>query len=138
MNKTTIKAIAEKMKDVDFCMMTTQDGRGTLHSRPMSNNREVEYDGNSWFFTYEDTGKVKQITGDPKTTLSYQTDDMLFISCYGHAKIVKDKSTMEKMWLPELRQWFPQGIDTPDMCMVKVEAHHIRYWHKAEEGEWKL
>jgi general stress protein 26 len=69
MKKASIKTLAEKMKNLDFCMMITQDGRGSLHSRPMSNNRKVEYDGNSWFFTNEDTHKVRQIEADPKVSL---------------------------------------------------------------------
>ena len=43
--------LREIVKAVDICMLTTVDERGDLHSRTMSNNREVEFDGDLRFFT---------------------------------------------------------------------------------------
>jgi general stress protein 26 len=136
MKKIALNALAEKMKDLDFCMMVTHDGRQGNHSRPMSNNGKVAYDGTSWFFTYDDSNKVKQIEADPKVSLIYQTDDMLFIECYGQASIVTQRSIMEEKWLDELEMWFPKGIDTPGICLIKVTAKRVQFWHKAEEGEY--
>lgn len=136
MKKASLETLAKKMKGLDFCMMITQDGRNSYHSRPMSNNGKVEYDGVSWFFTYEDSNKVKQIEADQKVNLIYQTDDMLFIECYGHASIIKRKSILEEKWVDDLNRWFPQGLDTPGICLIKVEAKRIQFWHKEEEGEY--
>lgn len=137
MKAASLKAIAEKMKNLDFCMMITQDGRHGYHSRPMSNNGKVEYDGNSWFFTYEDSNKVRQIEADAKVALIYQTDDMLFIECYGQGSIIRQRAKMEERWVDELNQWFPQGLDTPGICMVKVEATRVQFWGKDGDGEYK-
>jgi len=49
MKSKSLKQIAEKMKQLDFCMMLTADSRGTQFSRPISNNGDVEYDDNSYF-----------------------------------------------------------------------------------------
>lgn len=117
-------------------MMVTQDGRQVPHSRPMSNNGKVEYDGDSWFFTFEDSNKVDQIKKDNKVSLVYQTDDMLFIECYGTATVVKDKETLQEKWVDGLEQWFPEGIDTPGICLLKVSAKRVTFWHKDEEGEY--
>lgn len=126
------------MKNLDFCMMITQDGRNTYHSRPMSNNGKVEYDGKSWFFTYDDSNKVKQIETDPKVSLVYQTDEMLFIECYGHASIIKQKKLLEEKWVDGLSRWFPNGVETPGICLIKVEASRVSFWDKEEEGEYKV
>ncbi len=136
MKKASLQTIAKKMKDLDFCMMTTVDGKGVTHSRPMSNNGKVEYDGDSWFFTYEDSNKVQQIKNDHRVSLIYQTDDMLFIDCYGTATIVKDKEVLQEKWIDELEQWFPEGIETPGICLVKVTSKRVSFWHKEEEGEY--
>ncbi|RZJ42113.1 MAG: pyridoxamine 5'-phosphate oxidase [Chryseobacterium sp.] len=136
MKKATLKTIAEKMKDLDFCMMTTSDGKHISHSRPMSNNGKVEYDGDSWFFTYDDSRKVRQIENDPKVSLVYQTDDMLFIGCYGEATVVKDKEIIKEKWIDELKQWFPEGVETPGICLLKVTSKRVSFWHKEEEGEY--
>lgn len=125
------------MKKIDFCMMITQDSRNAFHSRPMSNNREVEYDGDSWFFTYEQSNKVKQIKQNPNVSLILQTDKMLFIECYGKATVIKQRRLMEEKWIDELAQWFPKGLDTPGICMLKVKASRIHLWDKGDEAEYK-
>lgn len=136
MKKASLETIAEKMKDLDFCMMVTIDEKQVMHSRPMSNNGKVEYDGDSWFFTYEDSNKVKQIKNDSTVSLIYQTDDMLFIDCCGTASVVTDKETLKDKWVDGLDQWFPEGIDTPGICLLKVSAERVTFWHKEQEGEY--
>ena len=49
MAKLTMTAIARLMRKLDFCMMVTQTGRGTMNCRPMSNNKDVSYKGDSYF-----------------------------------------------------------------------------------------
>lgn len=137
MKHASLKSIADMMKNLDYCMMITHDGRGSMHARPMSNNGKVEYDGNSWFFTYKGSHKVKQIDGDAKVSLIFQTKDMVFIECYGRATITDDKSLLEEKWVDELNMWFPQGIETPGICLLKVTANRVHYWNKEDEGEYK-
>lgn len=136
MKKASLKTIAERMKNLDFCMMVTQDEQQVSYSRPMSNNGKVEYDGDSWFFTYEDSHKVDQIKENKHVPLIYQTDDMLFIECTGTGEIIKDKDTLKEKWVEGLDQWFPEGVDTPGICLIKVQASRVRFWHKEEEGEY--
>lgn len=136
MKKASLKTIAEKMKNLDFCMMITQDGRQVSHSRPMSNNGKVEYDGDSWFFTFEDSNKVRHIEKDNKVNLIYQTDDMLFIGCYGTATIVTDKKVLQEKWVDNLKEWFSDGIETPGICLIKVTSKRVSFWHKEQEGEY--
>ena len=137
MRKASLEAVAKKMKDLDLCMMLTQDGRHTLHARPMSNNGKVEYDGNSWFYTYEDSNKVRQIEANPNVSLVFQTKNALFIECYGQASIVRQRSQLAEKWTEGLEQWFPQGIDTPGICLIRVAASRVQYWDGGEDGEYR-
>ncbi len=137
MKKASLENIAKKMKNLDLCMMVTQDGRHGLHTRPMSNNGKVEYDGNSWFFTYLDSNKTKQIEADPKVTLLFQSKESLFIACDGKASIVKDASELKDKWVDSLDSWFPKGVDTPGLCLIKVSATRIHFWDGNEEGMYE-
>lgn len=137
MKKASIKTIASKMRNLDFCMMITQDGKNTLHARPMSNNGEVAYDGTSWFFTYSDSNKVKQVKKNSTVSLIFQGEDMLMIECYGKASIIKQRAELEERWIPELKRWFPKGLDTAGICLLKIVATRVRYWDKKGEGEYK-
>ena len=138
MDSISVKDLAKMMKQLDFCMMTTADGRGTLHARPMSNNREVDYDGDSYFFSYEDTGKVRQLRESPLVSLTFQGEDMLFLQLYGRASIVTQRGRMEEHWSEDLNRWFPQGLETPGLVMIQVKATSAQYWHKEKEGKVKL
>ena len=137
MEKVSLKKVAAIMKNLDFCMMVTKDGRNTLHSRPMSNNGEVEYDGDSWFFSYRDSNKVKQIENNPMISLIFQTADMTFVDCYGMATITENRTLMEEKWVKGLEMWFPDGIETEGICLIKVSAHRIQFWGKHGDGEYR-
>ena len=63
--------ISGAMKDIDFCMLVSRAQDGSIAGRPMSNNREVEYDGTSRFFTNDDTRMTDDIARDPSVGLTY-------------------------------------------------------------------
>lgn len=126
------------MKDLDFCMMITKDGRNTLHARPMSNNGKVDFDGDSWFFAYRDSNKAKQIENNPMISLIFQTDQMLYVDCYGMATITENKKLLEEKWVAGLERWFPEGIETEGICLIKVAAHRIQFWSKDGDGEYRM
>ena len=51
MSEWTLEDISEKLRDIDFAMLMTHTETGEIAGRPMSNNRDVEYDGDSYYFT---------------------------------------------------------------------------------------
>lgn len=143
----SLSDISEAMRDIDFCMLVSRAPDGSLGGRPMSNNREVEYEGTSWFFTCDDTQMVEDLAKDPAVGLTYQGKAGLlgivgkpgmFIHVEGHARLVKDKLLFAKHWRDELDTWFRQGIDTPGLTMIEVEAKRIHYWEGMESGEVAL
>ena len=143
----TLDDISEAMRDVDFCVLTSRAQDGSIGGRPMSNNREVAYEGTSWFFTYENHRSVSDIERDRSVGLSYQGSAGLlgvvgkpgiFVHVEGEAKLIRDKSRFAEHWQKNLDRWFPQGIDTPGVVMIEVAANRIHYWDGMEEGEVKV
>src|SRR5690606_32864590 len=103
----TLADISKAMKDIDFCMLLTRAQDGSIAGRPMSNNREVEYGGTSWFFTYDDTLMVRDIAGDPSVALTYQGKaglkglvgaPGLFVHVEGKAALVRDRARFAEHW----------------------------------------
>jgi general stress protein 26 len=131
----SLGAVSKKMQKLDICMMTTKSKTGQLSSRPMSNNGDVEYNGNSFFFTYEGAKTVKDITENAAVNLSFAGPKDLYISIVGTAKLIRTKAKMEEHWLKELEQWFKDGLDTEGIVMIHVKAKRIKYWQNEEEGE---
>ena len=143
----TLAEISEAMKDIDFCMLVSRAEDGSLGGRPMSNNREVEYEGTSRFFTCDHHRSVADIARDPSVGLSYQGKAGLlgvvgkpgmFIHVEGEARLVKDKAKFAEHWTKNLEFWFKDGIDTPGLVLIEVDARRIHYWDGMEEGEVKL
>jgi general stress protein 26 len=86
--KKSLKEISKKMRHLNLCMMTTVTGRGMTTSRPMSNNAEVEYDGNSYFFTWEDSRLVDDLKKNPHTNISFNGKNKIFVSVVGEGEVV--------------------------------------------------
>jgi len=137
----TLKDLAEKMRDIDFAMLSTHTRGGAIGARPMSNNRDVDYDGDNWFFADENTLMVADIEGDPHVSLSYQGKSgllglrPLFIAIEGRARIVRDRSQFAAHWTSDLDRWWPQGIDTPGIVLLQVTGERAHYWDGEDEGE---
>ncbi|RYD79232.1 MAG: general stress protein [Sphingobacteriales bacterium] len=128
--KQQLPTIYEKIKDVDIAMLTTIDRkRGTLHSRPMSTNKQVEPDGTIWFFTYNDSEKASEVEMHENVNLSYSLpSSQLYVSVSGTAEMVQDKAKMKEFWNPILKAWFPDGLETPNIALLKVTITEAEYW----------
>lgn len=137
----TLQDLSEKMKDIDFAMLATHAENGAIAARPMSNNREVDYDGDSWFFTDETTRMVSDIAGNSAVTLSYQGKSGLlgqrpfFLAVEGRASLIRDKSALAEHWTKGLDRWWPDGVETPGLVLIKVSGERAHYWDGEEEGE---
>ena len=140
MPKMSLSELSEKMRNIDFCILSTREERGGVSSRPMSNNGDVEYDGDSWFFSFEDTRKVAAIRRDPRVSVSLSAAPSLlgkpgiFIAIEGEASVIRDRQAFEEHWVKDLDRWFEDGVDTPGLVLIKVHADRIEYWD-SEENE---
>ncbi len=137
MQKANLKDIAQKMRSLDIATLVTVAEDGSLAARPMSNNGDVDFDGKSYYFSYEESDKIKQIGRNPQVQLAFEGDDDLYVTVSGQAELIRDKAEFEKHWVAELEQWFEQGTDTPGMVLLCVKAKQAKYWQGMEMGEWR-
>ena len=134
----TVKKVADLMRDIDFCMFTTHADGGELRSRPMSNNGEVEFDGDVWFFSAADSRKIEDIKTDSEVQLSYaDIENFVFISMGGKASIVRDVEKKRQLWMKDLERWFEEGPESDDVVLIKVTPRKVAYWGE-DEGEIEL
>lgn len=143
----TLADISRDMKQIDFCTLSTHAPGGTIGARPMSNNREVDYDGNSWLFTYEDRQMVADIERDGNVGVTYLGSAGLkgvlgapgqYIHVEAKAQVVRERERFAEHWDKSLDRWFPQGIETPGAVMLQVTASRIHHWDGQDEGEVSL
>jgi general stress protein 26 len=123
-----VAKIAELVSDARIGMLTTMTSTGAHVSRPMG-LQQVEFDGDLWFFAYEDSAKVAEITATPSVNVAFSdTKASSWTSVSGRAEIVHDHAKAEELWNPMLAAWFPHGLETPGLTLIKVHADSAEYW----------
>ncbi|AZI42272.1 pyridoxamine 5'-phosphate oxidase [Deinococcus psychrotolerans] len=134
----TLADLAKSMKDIDIAMISTHTTGGEIAGRPMSNNGQVEYDGTSYYFTYDKSRTVADIRKNAKVSLAFQGTKAFLVAVEGKALLIQDKIEMKKHWTPDLDRWFKDGIDSEGLVMIQVDATRIHYWDGEDDGEVKL
>ena len=123
-----IKKINELIKGKTIAMLTSVSDEGHFHARPMA-VLDVDFDGDIWFFTKKDSPKVEQIQQEPRVNVAYSDpSNQDYVSLAGTGRLVVDKALNEKYWKPQFEAWFPDGLDDPDLSLLKIEVEGAEYW----------
>lgn len=141
MSELSLRDLSDRMRDIDFAILMTRTESGAIAGRPMTNNAASDYQGDSYYFTWEQSRMVSDIEREPRVALSFQGDRGLLgrppflISVEGDAELIRDKAEFLVHWTRDLDDWFEQGVNTPGMVLIKVHAKRIHYWNGRTEGE---
>lgn len=123
-----IEKVRELIGDIDFAMLTTVRPDGSLHSRPMA-AQGGEFDGVLWFFTSVSSHKVDDVESNHRVNVAFASpDEQKYISLSGEAQLVRDRARIEELWNPFYTAWFPEGVDDPDVALLRVEVDSAEYW----------
>lgn len=122
------RKLGELIKDIKFGMLTTVEVDGTLHSRPMV-SQLVDFDGDLWFFSNRSSSKIRSIEKDQHVNVSYSDPDSnRYVSVSGRAEIVSDKTKMAELWNPMFKTWFHEGLEDPELVLIKIQVESAEYW----------
>ncbi len=134
-NSEEFRTVSDAMRKIDFCMMQTVGTNG-VNSRPMSNNGEVEYDGDNWFFSHRDSTKIAEIQDDHRVHLTFADNQSVnFISVWGSGEVIADVELKKKFWHADLERWFENGPEDPNVVLIKVSAIRIQTWGQMGDHE---
>jgi len=128
-DKDDLEKLRELVKDIDFCMLTTIDEQGDMHSRPMSANGEIDANGDLWFFTGASSHKVSEVSKSPNVNVSFaDPKNQHYVSISGAATLVRDRKKIDELWKPEFKMWFPEGKDDPEVALLRISLEKAEYW----------
>ena len=122
----------EKMKDLiksaDMCMFATNLNETPIPARPMS-TREVDEEGNIWFYSRSTSKKNEEIKTDKRVQLFYSNPSSSeFLNISGNAVIIKDAKKAKELWSVWAKTWFPDGVTDPELTLIKVQPTNVNYW----------
>ena len=123
-----VKDLGDLLGNARICMLTTMTEDGKHVSRPMA-VQDAEFDGDLWFFTYDDSDKARQVAAHPEVNIAFSDEKhSTWTSVAGRASVVHDPAKAEELYSPALKVWFPDGLETPGIALLKVEAQSAEYW----------
>lgn len=121
-----LEEFREVLGHFDDAMLTTRAADGSLHGRPMTIAR-AETNGDLWFVTRDDSGKVDEVLADPRVAAVMEGDGR-FLSVSGRAEVVRDPRLVEDLWRDHWKAWFPKGQDDPALALLHLKAEEAEYW----------
>lgn len=124
-NKEELTRLGELIEDTSVCMLTTIDDVDSMVSRPMSPQEMCE-EGAIWFLTDINTTKVQHLK---LMNLAFSNESQgTYVSISGHGELVKDRERINRLWTVFARPWFPEGMDSNNLALLKFVPHSAEYW----------
>ncbi|MBV9989063.1 MAG: pyridoxamine 5'-phosphate oxidase family protein [Chitinophagaceae bacterium] len=128
LNKEAVSKLQELAEEIDMCMFTTALQQLPLTSRPMS-TAKVDDEGNIWFLSCRSSHKNRQIEKDNRVQLFYAgKSSSEYLSVYGEASILIDREKAKELWSTIAKAWFTEGVDDPELSIIKVKPLDAYYW----------
>lgn len=127
-NHSELQQVADLVSEIKFAMLTTEEADGTLRSRPMA-TMQMDAEGCLWFFTALDSPKLAEAEQHRQVNISYaRPDKQDYLSISGRASVIRNREKMKSLWSPWVKPWFPDGLDDPNLVLLKVTTDEAEYW----------
>jgi general stress protein 26 len=126
------KKLGEIIGSIQVGMFTTVKENGELRSRPMLC---ADFDFDSlWFLVKESKPLITESMDNRVVNVSFAcTEKQVYASVTGLAQLVEDEIKLQKLWRPEMKSWFPGGLQEPDLGLLRVDIHHAEAWDGKSE-----
>lgn len=133
--KNDIDHFGQLIKDIKFAMLTTRDVSGNrLVSRPMT-LQQMKFDGDLWFFASWSSLLINQIENNPFVNLAFSNPkNFSFLSAQGVAEVTTDEEKAKQLWSPMYKAWFPEGLDDPNLCLLRIKVESADYWESPDSA----
>lgn len=125
---TDLHTLGEMIDDIDVAMLTTRAADGSLVSRPL-HTLKLDENGEIIFFTAAKSHKVEELTDDAEVNLAYaQPGEQRYVSVRGRARMDRDEDTINELWSPMQKIFFPDGKNDPNLMVLRVRVRDASYW----------
>lgn len=117
--------LGKLIENMRVCMLTTLDEEYVMVSKPMS-PQEMCAEGAIWFLTDANSAKVQHLQ---LMNLAFSNESQgTYVSISGHGEIIKDRDRIDSLWTVFARPWFPEGVDSSNLALLKFVPKIAEYW----------
>ena len=117
--------LCELIENIPVAMLTNTDSEGNLTSRPMS-PMEMDRNGALWFFIDLRHAKLEHMG---LANLSFvDAARATYVSMSGRGEIHMDRARIAQLWTPLVRPWFPDGVDSEHLALLKFVPDAGEFW----------
>ncbi len=127
MSDNQVTKIRELLDEFDTALLVTHGNSFPFHARPMAIAR-VEPNCDLWFFTGRNSAKVREIENDQQVLIVCQDEMLRYVALHAAAKLIFDRNKAVELWDDSYKTWFPQGVQDPDLVLIRAQAEHAEYW----------
>ncbi len=122
--KTLKKEFWKTLSDSPFLFLQLDSDPHT--AVPMTAQLDPDADGEIWFFTSKDQHFAKG--GSATATFAGKDHDM-FARFTGFLHREPGMERRKKMWSKSVEAWFPNGLDDPNLVMLRMELGSAEIWN---------
>lgn len=126
-----VSKLQELISDIRVCIFLTTGQSGRSISRPMT-VVHTDDKGGIWFYARQDSHTVKDIELETFVELVFSHPGKdTYLHVQGRASVVTDTAALEEKWDPVVYAWVPDGLNDPDLCLIRVKTDEAHYWSAA-------
>jgi general stress protein 26 len=126
-----LRKLGELIEGIEIAMLTTHATDGSLSSRPLQ-TLALDAGGELVFFTSADSRKLDELASNPDVSLAYANPEkQTYVAVRGTARMDRDRATIDALWSPVQKVFFPQGKGDPNLVVLRVRVRDAAYWEPA-------
>ncbi|WP_426689368.1 pyridoxamine 5'-phosphate oxidase family protein [Rhodanobacter ginsengiterrae] len=130
-DNSDLRKLGDLIDGIEVAMLTTRAADGSMVSRPLQ-TLKLDANGEIIFFTAAESHKVDELTDDSSVNLAYaDPSSHCYVSVRGRARMDRDQYTIDELWSPAQKIFFPDGKDDPNLMVLRVRVRDASYWESA-------
>lgn len=127
-NQESLEKLKDLLEGTRICMLSTYNEDKRIHTRPMA-YQDIDENGTIYFFTNEYSSKIDEISVNNEINISFtNTDKNNYVVIKADAKLSKDRAKMEELFNPMIKVWLPEGLEDPNISLIKADLKSAEYW----------
>ena len=132
-----LEIIRRILSAADTAVVTTRS-HGALVSRPLSLQKQDEFDGTLWFLVEDPSPKTDDVRRHSEVNVSI-ADSSGYLSLSGAASIDRDQARIDYLWSSFAEAFFDgKKSDDPTIALLRVDVETVEYWDLGKPGIAKV